>query len=251
MQLYLGDCLEKMGELDDGSVDLILADPPYGNFTACKWDSIIPLDAMWQHLKRIIKPNGAIVLFASQPFTTTLISSNRSQFKYIWTWKKSKPNQWQHSKNRPMTIIEDVCVFSAAPMGHRSLLGDRRMVYFPQGIKASGTKKIDAKKHGRTMGARPNQVGREYESYTGLPTNFLEFKNIGGKKAIHPTQKPVPLLEYLIKTYTIETETVLDFCMGSGSTGVAAKLQNRDFIGIEKEEEYYNIAQKRIATSGE
>ena len=248
IKLMQGDCLERMKEIPDGSVDMILTDPPYGT-TACKWDSIIPLEPMWEQLKRVIKSNGAIVMTASQPFTTTLISSNMKMFKYCWVWKKSKPNGWQHSKNRPMTAVEDVCVFSLAPMGHESQLGSKRMSYNPQGIKPSGKKKITTVAHGRTMGARPNQVGIEYESFTGFPHNVLEYQNITGKKATHPTQKPVALMEYLIKTYTNEGETVLDFTMGSGSTGVACKNLNRDFIGIELDETYFNIAHERINNS--
>ena len=135
--LMKGDCLERMKEIPDGSVDLILTDPPYG-ITACKWDSVIPLEPMWEQLKRIIKPNGAIVMTASQPFTTILIHSNLKMFKYCWYWKKSKPNGWQHSKNRPMTAIEEVCVFSKSPTGHISQLGDRRMMYIPRGLIVTG-----------------------------------------------------------------------------------------------------------------
>ena len=242
----LGDCLERMKEIPDGSVDLILTDPPYGT-TACKWDSIIPLELTWGELKRIIKPNGAIVMTASQPFTTILIHSNLKMFKYCWYWKKSKPNGWQHSKNRPMTAIEEVCVFSKSPTGHISQLGDRRMMYIPQGVSGAGVKTVKEVWHGRSMGARPNQIGKQYEAQTGFPNNVLEYNNVTGKKAVHPTQKPVALMEYLIKTYTNEGETVLDFTMGSGTTGVACKNLNRKFIGIEKDETYFKIAQDRIA----
>ena len=242
----LGDCLERMKEIPDGSVDLILTDPPYGT-TACKWDSVIPLEPMWEQLKRIIKPNGAIVMTASQPFTTILIHSNLKMFKYCWYWKKSKPNGWQHSKNRPMTAIEEVCVFSKSPTGHISQLGDRRMMYIPQGVSCAGVKTVKEVWHGRSMGARPNQIGKQYEAQTGFPNNVLEYNNVTGKKAVHPTQKPVALMEYLIKTYTNEGETVLDFTMGSGTTGVACKNLNRKFIGIEKDETYFKIAQDRIA----
>ena len=245
INLMQGDCLERMKEIESGSVDMILTDPPYGT-TACKWDSIIPLEPMWEQLKRVIKPNGAIVMTASQPFTTALISSNMKMFKYCWYWKKTKPNGWQHSKNKPMTAVEDICVFSFAPIGHASQLGSKRMLYSPQGIISSGKKKITAVAHGRTMGARPNQVGIEYESFKGFPHNVLEYQNITGKKATHPTQKPVALMEYLIKTYTNEGETVLDFTMGSGSTGVACKNLNRKFIGIELDMKYFNIALERI-----
>ena len=244
--LMKGDCLERMKEIPDGSVDLILTDPPYGT-TACKWDSIIPLELMWGELKRIIKPNGAIVMTASQPFTTILIHSNLKMFKYCWYWKKSKPNGWQHSKNRPMTAIEEVCVFSKSPTGHISQLGDRRMMYIPQGVSGAGVKTVKEVWHGRSMGARPNQIGKQYEAQTGFPNNVLEYNNVTGKKAVHPTQKPVALMEYLIKTYTVEGETVLDCFMGSGSTGVACINTNRKFIGIEKDETYFKIAQDRIA----
>ena len=245
IDLYNGDCLEVMKDIPDKSVDLILCDLPYGT-TACKWDVVIPFEPLWEQYIRIIKDNGAICLFSSQPFTTNLISSNLKMFKYCWYWKKSKPNGWQHAKNKPMTILEEICVFSKASMGHVSQLGDRRMIYNPQGVESVGTKKITSSKHGRILGARPNQVGREYEAFTGFPCNVLEYSNITGRRAIHPTQKPVELLEYLIKTYTVEGETVLDNCMGVGSTGVACVNTDRSFIGIELNEGYYNIAVKRI-----
>lgn len=167
-------------------------------------------------------------------------------FKYCWCWKKSKPTGWQHAKNKPMTVVEDICVFSKAPMGHVSQLGDRRMVYYPQGIESVGTKQITTVKHGATMGARPNQVGKEYEAFTGFPHNVLEYPSITGKQIAHPTQKPVALFEYLIKTYTNEYELVLDNCMGSGTTAIACINTNRNYIGFELDENYYNLANKRI-----
>ena len=245
IKLYKGDCLEVMKDIPNKSIDMILCDLPYGT-TACKWDSIIQFELLWKQYNRLIKDNAVICLFSSQPFTTKLIASNLNMFKYCWYWKKSKPNGWQHAKNKPMTAIEEICVFSKAPMGHVSQLGDKRMKYSPQGIESVGTKKVLVSAHGRMMGPRPNQVGREYEAFTGYPHNVLEYPNVIGKQAIHPTQKPVPLLEYLIKTYTNENETVLDNCMGSGSTGVACLNTNRKFIGIEKEENYFEIAKKRI-----
>ena len=245
-QLMFGDCLERMKEISDGSIDMILCDLPYGT-TACKWDTIIPFEPLWEQYKRIIKDNGAIVLTASQPFTSALVMSNVKMFKYCWYWKKSKPNGWQHSKNRPMTAIEEVCVFSKSPTGHISQLGDRRMMYIPQGVSGAGVKTVKEVWHGRSMGARPNQIGKQYEAQTGFPNNVLEYNNVTGKKAVHPTQKPVALTEYLIKTYTVEGETVLDCFMGSGTTGVACKSLNRKFIGIEKDETYFKIAQDRIA----
>lgn len=245
MELYNGDCLEIMKDIPDGSVDLVLTDPPYGT-TACKWDTCIPFGPMWEQLKRITKKNGAIVLFGSQPFTSALVMSNPKMFKYEWVWKKSKPNGWQHAQNQPMKTTENISVFSLAPMGHESLLGDKRMCYYPQGVIDNGQIVIRESKHGRTMGARPNQIGKICKSRTGFPTNFLEFPNVIGKKSIHPTQKPVALMEYLIKTYTNEGETVLDFTMGSGTTGVACENLNRNFIGIELDKEYFEIAKKRM-----
>lgn len=241
-----GDCLEVMQDIDDKSIDMILCDLPYGT-TACKWDTIIPFEPLWEQYKRIIKDNGAIVLTASQPFTSALVMSNIKWFKYCWYWKKSKPNGWQHSKNKPMTAIEECCVFSPAPMGHLSLLGEKRMNYFPQGITSIGNKKVTAVAHGSMMGARPNQIGIEYEAFTGFPHNVLEYPNIIGKQAIHPTQKPVALFEYLIKTYTNEGDLVLDNCIGSGTTAIACMNTGRNYIGIEKEPEYVVIAKKRIS----
>ena len=224
---------------------LIFADIPYGTI-ACKWDCIIPLDQMWNRLEKLIVDNGVIALFASQPFTTKLIHSKLNLFKYCWYWKKSKPNGWQHSKNKPMTAIEEICVFSKAPMGHVSQLGEKRMRYNPQGVTSIGKKKVTAVAHGNMMGARPNQVGKEYEAFTGFPNNVLEYPNIVGKSALHPTQKPVELCKYIIKTYTYEGEIVLDFTCGSGTTLVAAKKLNRKSIGIELEEKYCDIAKQRL-----
>ena len=247
-KIHQGDCLELMKVIPDGSIDMILCDLPYGT-TACKWDTVIPFEPLWEQYERVIKDNGAIVLTSSQPFTTKLIESNFKLFKYCWYWIKSKPNGWQHAKNKPMTKVEEVVVFSKAPMGHISKLGDKRMVYYPQGIKPIGKKKVTAVAHGKMMGSRPNQIGKEYESFTGFPNNVLEYPNVIGKQALHPTQKPVELFKYLIKTYTNEGETVLDNCMGSGTTAIAALNANRSFIGIEKDKEYVDIANERIKQS--
>ncbi len=243
--LHHGDCLDILPTLSSGSIDAIIADPPYGT-TACKWDSVIPLEPMWRELRRVIKPNGAIILFAAQPFTSALVMSNLEQFKYEWVWKKSKPNGWQHAKNKPMKANEDVLVFSPAPMGHTSRLGDARMKYFPQGVQSAGNSKLNPKAHGRMMGARPNQAWREYEAFTGFPSNILEYPNITGSTAVHPTQKPVELLRYLVRTYTNPGETVLDFCFGSGTTGVACAMEGRHFIGVELDAGYFDIAKRRI-----
>ena len=253
-KLYQQDCLIIMDELikNGVKVDMILTDPPYGT-TACKWDSIIPLDKMWEQVNKLIKDNGVVCLFCTQPFTTTLITSNISNFKYCWYWEKSKANGFQHSKNKPMRKIEEIAVFSKASIGHRSLLGDNRMIYNPQGVIPCGKRQIRESTHcGNTMGgenhksSRPNQVGIEYESYTNFPDDILKFDSIYGKGAFHPTQKPVDLLKYLIKTYTNEGDLVLDFTMGSGSTGVACLNTNRKFVGIELDEKYFNIAKERI-----
>lgn len=243
--LMQGDCLERMKEIHSGSVDMVLADVPYGT-TSCAWDSIIPLEPMWEQLKRIIKPSGAIVMTASQPFTTTLISSNMKMFKYCWVWEKNRPTGSQHSRNRPMSKHEDIVVFSAAPMGHASQLKDKRMIYNPQGVVATGRQKTVKAKgfHGNHIGARPNQVGVKYDVFTGFPQTALAFAK--EEDHLHPTQKPVALMEYLIKTYTNEGDTVLDFTIGSGSTGVAAANTGRKFIGIELDLNYFNIALERI-----
>lgn len=244
--LHCGDCLDIMPTLEAESIDAIIADVPYGT-TSCAWDSVIPFAPMWECIKYLIKPRGAVLLFGSEPFSSMLRLSNMDWYKYDWVWRKSKPNGWQHAKNKPMKADEDVIVFSSAPMGHASLLGDRRMTYYPQGVRHNGVNVITDKNHGRTMGARPNQVGKVYEAFTGFPSNILDFPNIFGSNAIHPTQKPVDLMAYLIRTYTNPGETVLDFTMGSGSTGVAAIHEGRRFVGIEKDTGYFEIAQRRIS----
>ena len=231
VNLMQGDCLEKMKDIADGSVDLILADPPYGT-TECKWDSIILLEPMWEQLKRIIKPNGAIVMTASQPFTTTLISSNMKQFKHDWVWDKITGKGHLVAKKRPMAQHEGVVVFCAG-----SPLYNPQMIDRPKN-------KIQIVKEGK----RTEIMGRESKGYTKkytqwYPKTIQTFKT---ERGLHPTQKPVALMEYLIKTYTNEGETVLDFTMGSGTTGVAAKNSHRKFIGIELDENYFDIAKDRI-----
>ena len=243
IELYNGDCLELMNNIPDKSIDMILCDLLYGT-TVCKWDSIIPFDKLWEQYERIIKDNSAIVLTASQPFTTDLINSNRKLFKYEWIWVKNIGLGFLHSKNMPIKKHENVVVFSKGPIGHKSLLGDKRMKYNPQGvIYTDKTKEVRKCDRGEILGARPKQVGRKYKVAENFPTTILEFKNEGG---LHPTQKPVALLEYLIKTYTNEGEAVLDNCMGSGSTGVACVNTNRNFIGMELDNNYFNTAKERI-----
>lgn len=239
-----GDCLERMKEIKNGSVDMILTDPPYGT-TACKWDSIIPLEPMWEQLKRVIKPNGAIVMTASQPFTTTLIASNMDMFKYCWYWEKSRPTGFANAKKQPLRKIEDVAVFYK-----------KHPTYNPQGLtrinkvcKNSNTCGGDTVRSDTAESSGKGSLrtgGKEYfQEFTNYPTQVLSIKSNEGKK-LHPTQKPVALMEYLIKTYTNEGETVLDFTMGSGTTGVACVNTSRKFIGIEMDDKYFEIAKKRI-----
>ena len=230
--LMLGDCLERMKEIPDGSVDMILADPPYGT-TACKWDSIIPLEPMWAHLKRVIKPNGAIVMTASQPFTTTLISSNMKMFKYCWVWEKQKVTGFYNARRMPLKSVEDICVF-----------GTGKLTYNPQGLTACNIKSSRRNKAGNGVYGNVS-ADNYYQKEGNFPRQVLKIDHITHKQ-IHPTQKPVALMEYLIRTYTNENETVLDFTMGSGTTGVACMNTNRKFIGIEKDEKYFEIAQDRI-----
>jgi len=247
--LMKGDCLERMKDIPDGSVDLILTDPPYGT-TACKWDSLIPFADMWAELKRIIKPNGAIVLFGAQPFTSKLVCSNIDWFKYDWIWHKSKALGFTNAKNKPMNKHEIISVFSNGTCANGSA---KKMPYYPQGLipygkVVSGIKKCKADSaEGGHKFSRKSHKERFVQEFTNYPTQILEFASEG--KTVHPTQKPVALLEYLIRTYTNEGETVLDFTMGSGSTGVAAMNTGRKFIGIEMDDSYYDVAVKRIEES--
>ena len=247
-KLYNGDCLEVMDRLiEEGIiVDAIICDPPYGT-TACKWDTVIPFEDMWKRLNKLIKPTGAIVLFGSEPFSTKLRISNFDNYRYDWYCNKTKPSLYQHAKNRPMRAIENACVFSKSKWGHKSQLKDKRMEYNPQGIKSIGTKTVTKNFNAGGVGSeRPNQIGRKYEAFTGFPNDVLEFKSITGRNCLHPTQKDVSMLEMLVCSYTNENELVLDFTMGSGSTGVACMNINRKFIGIELDENYFNIAKQRI-----
>ena len=246
IKLYKGDCLELMKSIPDGSIDAVITDPPYGT-TACKWDSVIDFTLMWEQLNRIIKPNGAIVLFGSEPFSSALRMSNIKNYKYDWVWSKNTSAGFIHAKNMPLKKHENILVFSKAPMGHKSLLKDKRMVYNPQDLISKKTiYKRNKTNCVNVIGARPSHK-KEFESeYTNYPISIIETKQGSNNKFVHPTQKPVALMEYLIKTYTNENETVLDFTMGSGSTGVACVNTNRNFIGIEMDEKYFEIANERI-----
>lgn len=236
INLMLGDCLERMKEIPDGSVDMVLADPPYGT-TACKWDSVVPLDKMWEQLKRVIKPNGAIVLFGQEPFSSFMRVSNIKGYKYDWVWDKVKQGAFATAKFAPLKQHELISVFSK---------DGGKCNYFPQMVKRekSRTGKIYSSSDSASVKYNDG-VERVYtEKY---PKTILTESNANNKGKVHPTQKPVELMEYLIKTYTQEGETVLDFVMGSGTTGIACKNTGRKFIGIEKDETYFKIAQDRIA----
>lgn len=230
ISLIHGDCLEVMQEIPQKSIDLILCDLPY-QVTNCKWDNIIPFNLLWEQYDRVIKYNGAVVLFAAQPFTTKLIQSNLKDFRYCWYWKKNNVTGGAFAKVQPMRCIEDICVFYK-----------KMPTYNPQGL-------IELKKHKfnkiNTKTAIYNFRGNgSVQKYTNYPKHLICFAK--DKTNLHPTQKPVALLEYLVKTYTNEGETVLDNCMGSGSTGEACLNTNRRFIGIEKEIKYFNIAKNRL-----
>lgn len=240
VKLYQGDCLEVMKNIEDGSVDLILTDPPYGT-SSCSWDSIIPFESMWEQLNRIIKPKNAIILFATQPFTSKLICSNINHFKYCWTWDKGKVGGFTSAKLKPLKLFEDICVFS---QGKTANCNKNNMVYYPQGLIEVNKISRSSNDKSPTGYARPSQTKFYNQQYTNYPKQLIKF-NLD-KNRVHPTQKPVALLEYLIKTYTLEGETVLDFTMGSGSTGVACINTNRNFIGIELDPTYFQIAKDRI-----
>ena len=228
--LWHGDCLELMKNLPDGSVDMVLCDLPYGT-TRNKWDSVIPFEPMWEQLNRIIKPNGAICLFGSEPFSSALRMSNIKQFKYDWIWNKKLAGNGILAKKQPLKIHEIVSVFHSG-------------IYIPQMTKGRYRKKMGLKESEITGG---NSYAKQTENDLYYPKSILEY-GIGNmrKGRLHPTQKPIALLEYFIRTYTNEGETVLDFTMGSGSTGVACVNTSRHFIGIELDEGYFNIAKERI-----
>ena len=212
--------------------------------TACKWDVIIPFEPLWAQYKRLIKDNGAIVLTASQPFTSALVMSNPKMFKYEWIWEKLQGANFVHAKNMPLKKHENIVIFSKAPMGHLSLLGCDRMAYNPQGLLPHGRKRHVDKKDGTFLGSRKNQDGKKYtQECKNYPNTVIKFDR---DRRLHPTQKPVALMEYLIKTYTNEGETVLDNCLGSGTTAVACENLGRKWIGIEKEEKYCKVAADRI-----
>lgn len=230
-QIYHGNCLEVMKAIENKSIDMILCDLPYGT-TQCKWDTIIPFDLLWEEYERIIKDNGAILLTAREPFTSALLMSNPKLYKHKWIWNKKQSGSPQNAKYMPLQIEEDILVFSKG-----------RVNYYPIMRKGKMRKRGGYKEGNRIMG----KFAEGFENYSDLyhPTNIIEIANPRTGK-LHPTQKPVALFEYLIKTYTNEGETILDNCIGSGTTAIAALNTSRFFIGMEQDETYFNLAKERI-----
>ena len=246
VKLLYGDCLELMKNIPDKSIDMILCDLPYGT-TACKWDTVIPLEPLWCEYNRIIKDNGAICLFGAEPFSSQLRVSNLQNFKYDWVWRKPRGTGHLNAKKQPLRDVENISVFYK-----------KQCVYNPQFAKG--------KPYSALKGGKTSRVSESGETTYGKFMNGAEFRNdnsgfrypkqviefgVVERGTVHPTQKPVPLLEYLIKTYINEGDLVLDNCMGSGSTGVASVNTNRNFIGMELDENYFKIAQKRISKAQE
>lgn len=231
-ELRQGDCLELMRDLSPGSVDLILCDLPYG-ITACAWDSVIPFDRLWAEYRRVAKPNAAIVLTASQPFTTALIASNLREFRYCWVWSKGYPTGFVNANRMPMRAHEDIAVF------YRAL-----PTYNPQGVRECNRPSRNRRNAPKVMG--PRALGKDFvQTRTGYPWTIISTKKEG--RTVHPTQKPVALMEYLVRTYTNPGGLVLDNCMGSGTTGVACMNAGRRFIGMELDAGYFEFARARIA----
>lgn len=238
IELWHGDCLELMNDIPDKSVDMILCDLPYGTTNIKGWDKQISSDKLWEQYNRIIKDNGNIVLFASQPFTSYLVVSNSKMFRYEWIWDKTKGANFLNANCQPLKVHENILVFSKMPTSP-NLKGNAK--YFPQKV---GEEEYVSKLGKMTEMFNGGKVTKVETKLKGRhPTTIQTFKKDG---KLHPTQKPVPLCEYLIKTYTNEGDTVLDNCMGSGTTGVACKNLNRKFIGIELDDTYYEIAKNRI-----
>src|SRR5699024_5527182 len=235
-KIHQGDCLEIMKDIPDSSIDMILCDLPYET-TKCKWDDIIPFKPLWEQYERVIKDNGAIVLTASQPFTSALVMSNPKRFKYCWTWDKVTAKGHLVAKIRPMQQTEDIVVFGKGRIQYYPIMEDRE----------KDRKDVDTE-YSRTeiMGGEVKRKRKKVVRTKKYPKTILTFSNAIQKGKVHPTQKPVPLFEYLIKTYTNEGETVLDNCMGSGTTAIACMNTDRNFIGFELDEIYYEKSLERI-----
>lgn len=240
-QFLLGDCFEHMATIADGSVDMVLCDLPYGT-TACKWDAVLPFEPLWREYRRIVKKNGAIVLTAAQPFTSALVMSNPRDFRYAWVWDKISVTGFANSKKQPLRHLEDVCVFSQDKCSYR-----------PQGLAPlNKIRKNSATVGGATLKAEHLSNGKgslrtagllREQEFTGYPRQRLE---IARETGFHPTQKPVALFEYLVRTYTDPDDLVLDNCAGSGTTAVACEQSGRRWLCIERDEEYYWQAAHRV-----
>jgi site-specific DNA-methyltransferase (adenine-specific) len=250
-ELRLGDCLDVMGSIPDGSIDLIACDLPFGT-TACRWDHVIPFEPLWAHYRRLIKPRGAIVLNASQPFTSILVMSNPEWFRYEWIWDKVVGTNFQLANYRPLKSHESILVFSPAPAVFTKS-GDC-MAYYPQ---RTSRDQDDLRPYPKIRDSPMMRIrsgvgtpGKDYDPETKFPVSILSFHGregeCNGQRRLHSSQKPVALMEYLIKTYSKEGETILDNCMGSGTTGVACLNTGRNFIGIESDPGYFAVAERRI-----
>jgi site-specific DNA-methyltransferase (adenine-specific) len=241
-EILLGDCLELMNDIPNGSIDMILCDLPYGT-TGCKWDAIIPFDKLWEQYERVIKENGAIILTASQPFSSALVMSKVELFRYRWIWEKEQGGNFQLAKLQPLNTVEDVLVFSKGKTANGA---KNNMLYYPimtpneKPTKSGGTPSVSDLLHKNNMVALKKTYTESY------PKSILRFNKEHSSKRLHETQKPVPLFEYLIKTYTKENDLVLDNCAGSGTTAIACLKTNRQFIVMEKEQKYYDIILKRV-----
>ncbi len=234
MHLVLGDCLERMKEIESGTVDMILCDLPYGT-TCCSWDAVIPFEPLWAEYERVIKPNGAIALFCAQPFTSVLACSNLKLFRYEWVWEKPNATGFLNAKKQPLRAHESILIFykSQPTYNPQKTFGHER--------KTAKKKLIGSEHYGKQLSVK------DYDSTERYPRSVQVFSSDKQKQALHPTQKPVALCEYLIRTYTNYGETVMDNTMGSGTTGVACVNTGRKFIGIEKEAEYFELAETRLS----
>ena len=242
MRLIKGDCVEVVPTLEPQSVDAIITDIPYGT-TACKWDTIIPFDDLWRIVKHVLKPKGAFITTASQPFTSALVMSNPQWFKYEWIWSKGNVSNFQMANTQPMRYHENILVFSLLPHTYNPEMVKRNKDINTENWNQSRVGKTDNSNMGSKIITKRKYTHKFPSSILDINSRSRENNNL---HKLHPTQKPVALYEYLVKTYTNEGDTVLDICMGSGTTGVACVALGRDFIGIEKDEKYFDIAQQRI-----
>lgn len=240
ISLHNKDCLEFMQTLPDNSIDFCLTDPPYGT-TSCGWDSVIPFEPMWVQLRRVVKTKKAIALFCTQPFTSVLVASNLAEFKYCWTWEKGRVGGFTSAKLKPLKLFEDIAIFSD---GKTANCNKNNMAYFPQGLIDTRQVTRSSTDKSKTGYWRPSTEGSYVQTKTNYPKQLIKFTS--DKVRVHPTQKPVALLEYLIKTYTLEGETVLDFTMGSGSTAVACLNTGRKFVGCELDPVYFEVTKERL-----